>query len=81
MTTIDNTYRKNWTPIDFPSVSASYIVQVHGIGDQNWTQNGIRYQCRECAEIAGSDLFGRWFGIDDMRVIPSDDQHNKPCTH
>jgi hypothetical protein len=73
--TMTNPYVKGSAPITTPGTS--YIVEVHGIGDQNWTCNGVRHPTREAAEVAGSDLFSRWYGIDDWRVVPSDDQPNR----
>lgn len=74
---VDNTYVKGSAPITEPGTS--YIGQVHGIGDRNWTANGLRFACRTCASSYLADLFIRWYGIDDTRVIPCDEPPNREC--
>ena len=54
----------------------SYKCEVHGIGDKGYTSNGIRFATEGEAKEYGSDLFGRWFGIDDYRTASSDEPVN-----
>ena len=54
----------------------SYKVEVHAIGESGYTGNGLRFATTQEAESYASDLFSRWFGIDNYRVVTSDEPVN-----
>ena len=52
---------------------AQYKVEVHGSGDPqgHYVSNELRFKSEEAAKEYGKNLFQRWFGIDDWRVVPA----------
>lgn len=47
-----------------------FRAEVTGIGENNWSTNGMEYNTEEEAKAALDDLSGRWFGYDMGRVVP-----------
>jgi hypothetical protein len=50
---------------------------VHGIGDRDFTSNGLVFATKEEAESYGAELLSRWYGADRIEARQSDE----PPTH
>lgn len=47
----------------------SWKVEVLPTNETEWVSNGLTFETAEAAEKYGSDLFSRWFGIREYRVV------------
>jgi hypothetical protein len=47
-----------------------YRVDVHGIGDNVWSNNALTFDSEQAATDYGNNLYSRWMGMDAFRVVP-----------
>jgi hypothetical protein len=57
-------------------MSKSFKLMVKGVGDTLYVSNACRFATAEEVERYGQNLLSRWFGADDCKVEPSDDEVN-----
>jgi hypothetical protein len=57
-------------------MSQSWKLEVTGEPRGKWTSNGVRLPTYDDAVMYKFDLFCRWSGIGEARVVPSDDLPN-----
>src|SRR3990167_4504399 len=60
-----------------PVTTGSFMAEFTTDDSGKWTANALRFATEEEANAYASDLFSRWMGAKDMRVVPSDD----PVSH
>ena len=50
--------------------NTEYRVVARGVGEPNFSGNGLTYDDPDTAWAAAADLFSRWFGCDAVAVLP-----------
>lgn len=48
-----------------------FQIWVLGTGERLWATNGKQYDTQEAAQEAANDLWGRWFGAENIAVVPT----------
>jgi hypothetical protein len=61
-----------------PSTQSWKVEMTDGTG---WSSNALRFATRAEAQAAGEDIFSRWLGAKDMRVVESDDPVSQRREH